>query len=167
MTRKERYDFIKVIWIPFFFLFLSSCASAYVKDNIALGVKRGYVEFYFVHGDISWPAEFTHIFNSPSIYLVTEDGETYEGRTVSHPNQKEREGRRIAKRPENYTFRVWVPVKDQDQQTYHSPQFGIIDARITVRVKEDHVTPVRILVKGDLQNGYTLTLTEEPMLALD
>lgn len=144
----------------------SSCSGTYVKDSIAHGVQRGYVEFYFTRGDITWPPEYTHIFNSPSIYMITDDGETYEGRTVSHPSRTGREGRRIAKRPENYTFRVWVPVKDQDQTMYHSPQFGIIDARITVRIKEGYVTPVRILVKGDVKTGYMVTLTEEPMYRL-
>ena len=137
---------------------ISSCNGVYVKDSIAHGVQRGYVEFYYTHGDITWPAEYTHIFNSPSIYTVTEDGEVFEGRTVAHPSQKDKEGRRIAKRPEIYTFRVWVPVKDEQQAGYHSPQFGIIDAKIKVRIKEGYVTPVRILVKGSASSGFSLSL---------
>jgi hypothetical protein len=137
---------------------MSSCTGIYVKDNIAHGVNRGYVEFYFTRGDITWPAEYTHMFNSPSIYTVTDDGEIFEGRTVPHPRQKNKEGRRIAKRPENYTFRVWVPVKDEEQAGYHSPQFGIIDTKITVRIKEGYITPVRILVKGSASSGFSLTL---------
>ena len=152
----------KQIAIPALIIFIiSSCAGTYVKDSIAHGVKRGYVEFYYTRGDITWPAEFTHMFNSPSIYTVTEDGEIFEGRTVPHPNQKSKEGRRIAKRPETYTFRVWVPIKDEEQTGYQSPQFGMIDSKITVRIKEGFITPVRILVKGSPSSGFFLTLTEE------
>lgn len=138
-----------------------SCTSAYVKDNIALGVKRGYVEFYYDNGDVIWPVELTEIFQSPNIYSLVDGDEFFEGRTVPHPNKENRFGLRIAKRPGNYTFRVWFPIKADAQKHYLTPQFGLIDARITIHIKEEFVTPIHIRLENNTISGNYLTLKDE------
>jgi hypothetical protein len=161
-TLKRFYgNFLLFLWILSITVSVSSCTSHYVKDNIALGVKRGYVEFYYDKGDVVWPVELTQIVQSPNIYSFIDGDEFFEGRTVPHPKKEGRFGLRIAKRPGNYTFRVWFPIKDEAANSYLTTQFGLIDAKITIHIKEDFVTPVRVYFKSDQDTGNLLTLSGE------
>jgi hypothetical protein len=102
-------------------LLVVGCASITIKDDLASGIPKGFVKFYYLksEGNIGY---------RPAIYSIDSNGEVFEDRT-SHWDLTNEIGLQIAKPPGSYHFAV---------------RTGNADKQVQVKIEENRITPVRI-----------------------
>jgi hypothetical protein len=115
-------SFVHLFYIDFNSV-LVGCASITIKDTLATGVPRGYLEFYYLKSE-------GHFGHQLAIYSIENNKKILEGCTSANDLFQDKVGFRLAKRPGTYDFAVSLGTAEE-----HVNQ---------VRVEEGMVTPVRI-----------------------